>query len=35
MKAIEKYFAMVLFIILNKGVLTFDFVDEIIKLYKL
>ena len=31
MKAIEKYFPVVLFIMLYKVVLSFDFVDEILK----
>ena len=31
MKAIKQYFPVVLFIMLHKGVLTFEFVDEILK----
>ena len=31
MKAIERYFLVVLFVVLCKEVLTFEFVDEILK----
>ena len=31
MKATEQYFPVVLFIMLHKVILTFDFVDEILK----
>ena len=33
MKATEQYFTVVLFILLNKVVITFEFVDESLKCY--